>query len=73
MSHLLSAEVRSNKNDADRWLYSLKERYGLGDLMVASAKEKDGRTHAATAGPIQRVAATSARACIECGARSFNC
>lgn len=71
MSTHIPVKLRSHKNDADRWLYFLKQRYGITDIMIGSSKSNDGQTHSATAGSIRNLAATSARACIECGAKSF--
>lgn len=70
MSSHLSVQLRSHKNDADRWLYFLKERYGLKDLMHGTGIS-NGQSHASTSGSIRNLAAASARACIECGAKSF--
>ena len=70
MSCHVSAGLRSQRDDADRWLYFLKERYGLKDIMN-STSTVEGKNYAAMAGSIQKLAATSARACIECGAKSF--
>jgi hypothetical protein len=70
MSSRLSVELRSHKNDADRWLYFLKERYGLSDKMNGTGIS-NGQSHESTAGSIRNLAAASARACIECGAKSF--
>jgi type II secretory pathway pseudopilin PulG len=70
MSSHLSGEVRSHKNDADRWLYFLKERYGLRGVMNGTGIS-NGQSHTSTAGSIRDLAAASARACIECGAKSF--
>jgi len=71
MSSRLSVELRSHEDATDRWLYFLKDRYGLGDLMTGTSIS-NGQSYAATAGSIRNLAATSARACIECGAKSFN-
>lgn len=71
MSNHLSAELRSHKNDVVRWLYFLKERYGLADVINGTSM-RDGKSYSATSGSLRNVAAASARACIECGAESFN-
>jgi hypothetical protein len=70
MSSHLSVELRSHENDADRWLYFLKERYGLKGVMNGTGISH-GQSHESTAGSIRNLAAASARACIECGAKSF--
>jgi hypothetical protein len=70
MSAHLTAGMLSHRNDADRWLYFLKERYGLQDTIVGTSTH-DGKTYHSTGGSIRTLAATSARACIECGAKSF--
>jgi len=70
MSSHLPAELRSQKNDTDRWLYFLKERYGLKDKMTGTGIS-NGQSHESAAGSILNLAAVSARACIECGAKSF--
>ena len=67
----VSVELRSHEDDADRWLYFLKERYGLEDVMHGTSKDLDGPTFVSTAGSIRNLAAVSARACVECGAKSF--
>jgi len=66
----LSGVLKSEKNDADRWLNFLKDRYGLQETMFTTSV-RDGQTHTASAGSIRNLAVTSARACIECGAKSF--
>jgi hypothetical protein len=70
MSHHLSPEIRAIENDADRWLYFLKGRYGLKDEMVGSGIVQ-GQAHTSKLGFIANLAAASARACIECSAKSF--
>jgi hypothetical protein len=70
MSDHISAELRAQKNDTDRWLYFLKERYGLTDIINGTSTVK-GKSYVAIGGSIRSLAATSARACIECGAKSF--
>jgi hypothetical protein len=70
MSSNVSEGLRSYKDDADRWLYFLKERYGLQDIMN-SVSTIESVSHTAMAGSITNLAATSARACVECGAKSF--
>lgn len=71
MSNHVSAELRSHGDDAHRWLYFLKERYGLEDAMSGTSTDKDGQTFTSTAGSIRNLAVASARACVECGANSF--
>jgi hypothetical protein len=71
VSSHISAELRSRESDADRWLYFLKERYGLQDVMHGTSKDYDGRTSVSEAGSIRNLAVVSARACVECGAKSF--
>jgi hypothetical protein len=70
MSCHVSAGLRAQKDDADRWLYFLKERYGLQDVMNGTSTVQ-GESYVSMAGSIRNLAATSARACIECGAKSF--
>jgi hypothetical protein len=70
MSFNISADLQSQKNDANRWLYFLKERYGLQNMMHGESKQ-EGQTYNALSGSIRNLAATSARACVECGAKSF--
>jgi hypothetical protein len=70
MSSHLAVDLRSHQDDADRWLYFLKERYGLTDV-INSTSMSGGQSHASTLGSIRNLAAASARACIECGAKSF--
>lgn len=71
VSKHLSPELRSHRNDVDRWLYFLRQRYGLRDLMIGSSLQ-NGQSFSAQGGSIRNLAATSARACIECGANSFD-
>ena len=70
MSSHLSIEVRSHQNDTDRWLYFLKERYGLTNFIIGSSTD-NGQTHSSQGGSIRCLASVSARACIECSAKSF--
>ena len=70
MSFRISADLQSQKNDADRWLYFLKERYGLQNMMQGESRH-EGQIYNSLGGSIRNIAATSARACIECGAKSF--
>jgi len=68
--HSLSPELMSEKDDVNRWLDFLKERYGLeGQLFGESQSE--GKTHHSVVGSINKLAANSANACVECGAMSF--
>lgn len=70
MCDLLPAELRTQSDDADRWLYFLTARYGLEDRLHGTSTV-GGQTYVSTAGSIRRLAETSACACIECGAQSF--
>jgi len=70
MSNHISVELRAHENDTDRWLYFLKGRYGLSNLLNGTGI-RDGQSHTSLFGSIRNLAAASARACIECGAKSF--
>jgi hypothetical protein len=70
MSSRVSAQLRSQEDDTDRWLYFLKERYGLQDTMNGTSAA-NGECHVSMAGSVRNLAAVSARACIECGSNSF--
>lgn len=71
LSSQISIELLACENDGDRWLYFLKQRYGLEDKMHGTSKNHDGQTFVSEAGSIRNLAVASARACVECGARSF--
>jgi len=69
-SSQLSAHVRSQQDHLDRWLYFLKEKYGLSDVQ-SGLETVDSKTYAVTAGSINKLAVVSARACVECAAMAF--
>jgi hypothetical protein len=66
----LSADVRSQHDHLDRWLYFLKEKYGLSDVQ-SGLETVDSKTYAVTAGSINKLAVVSARACVECAGMAF--
>ena len=70
MSDQLSAEVRSQPDDHDRWLYFLKEKNGLNDFRTGT-ETVDGKSYAVSAGTINMLAVVSASACVECAAMTF--
>lgn len=70
MSTHISSELQSHDGDMDRWLYFLKDRYGLEHTLTGESKQ-GGKTNHATSGSIYHLASVSARACIECSAKSF--
>jgi hypothetical protein len=67
----LSEESLSHEDDIDRWLYFLKSRHGLDDMMNGTSTV-GGENYIVIGGSIRNLAVVSARACVECGTKSFN-
>jgi hypothetical protein len=72
MRKFVSAEVLREKDDADRWLYFLKGLYGITEMLHGTSVDNDGNKTVAYGGSIQNLPGASARACVECAARSFD-
>ena len=70
LSEQLSAEVRSQQDDQNRWLYFLKEKHGLNDFTTGT-ETVDGKSYAVSIGTINMLAAVSVSACVECAAMTF--
>lgn len=68
--HGLPDELISENDDVNRWLDFLKERYGLEQQLIGESVSEGKRYHT-IGGCIHKLAATSASACVECGAMSF--
>jgi hypothetical protein len=71
VSKALSDRVRSQRDEADRWLGFLKEYDALSDISYCIETLNDGSERPIFLGSIRSIAKVSARACIECSAREI--
>ena len=63
----LSADIKSQADDLNRWLYFLKEKYGLSDMSMGVGTTANGvDQHTVSIGSIDNLAMVSVRACVEC-------
>jgi len=70
MSPPVSAQLLSEPSDLNRWLYFLKDKHLLSDVVTGS-ETVDGKTYAVTIGEVNSLAMVSASACVECASMAF--
>jgi hypothetical protein len=70
LDHPLPEDVAGRASHVSRWLYFLKDKYGLTRTNYV-VHESDGKSHTIMFGSLENLATVSARACVECAALSF--
>jgi hypothetical protein len=67
----LSSQAQEAKDPTYRWLYFLKDRTGLENILTGVEQYEDGGTSAIIAGHINDVPSRSTAACIDCAAKEL--